>query len=71
MERSGLPCFVISCFIHLLHGAHIVDERVFNVQGNKEQYFNWNECGFRLYIPEGALLPTETCPVAVTSFYLP
>ena len=38
---------------------------MFNVQGDKEQYFNWNECGFRLYIPEGALLPTETCPVAV------
>ena len=55
----------ISCFIDLLHGAHIVDERVFNVQGDKEQYFNWNECGFRLYIPEGALLSTETCPVAV------
>ena len=53
------------CFIDLLHGAHVVDERVFNVQGDKEQYFNWNECGFRLYIPAGALLPTETCPVAV------
>ena len=38
---------------------------MFNVQGDKEQYFNWIECGFRLYIPEGALLPTETCPVAV------
>ena len=38
---------------------------MFNVQGDKEQYFNWDECGFRLYIPEGALLPTETCPVAV------
>ena len=55
----------MSCFIDLLHGAHIVDERVFNVQGDKEQYFNWKECGFRLYIPAGALLPTETCPVAV------
>ena len=38
---------------------------MFNVQGDKKQYFNWDECGFRLYIPEGALLPTETCPVAV------
>ena len=38
---------------------------MFNVQGDKGQYFNWNECGFRLYIPAGALLPTETCPVAV------
>ena len=38
---------------------------MFNVQGDKGQYFNWNECGFRLYIPEGALLPTETCPIAV------
>ena len=56
---------MFSHFIDLLHGAHIVDERVFNVQGDKEQYFNWNECGFRLYIPKGALLPTETCPVAV------
>ena len=38
---------------------------MFNVQGDKQQYFNWIECGFRLYIPEGALLATETCPVAV------
>ena len=25
----------------------------------------WNECGFRLYVPEGALSPSETCVVAV------
>ena len=55
----------IFVFIDLLHGAHVVDEIVFNVQGNTEQFFNWNECGFRLYVPEGALLPTETCAIAV------
>ena len=55
----------IFVFIDLLHGAHVVDEIVFNVQGDTEQFFNWNECGFRLYVPEGALLPTETCAIAV------
>ena len=57
--------FTIFVFIDLLHGAHVVDEIVFNVQGDTEQFFNWNECGFRLYVPEEALLPTETCAVAV------
>ncbi len=51
--------------IDLLHGATIVDENVFCVQGGGKQFFEWNECGFSLHIPEGALLATETCPVAV------
>ena len=38
---------------------------VFNVHGDKQQFFDWSECGFRLFVPEGALSPTETCPVAV------
>ena len=33
--------------------------------GNHEQSFIWNECGFRLYVPEGALSPSETCTVDV------
>jgi len=47
------------CLSDLLHGAHVVDEIVFNVQGDKEQSFNWNECGFRLYVPKGALSYTS------------
>ena len=51
--------------IDVLYGAHIVSEVVFNVQGDKQQVFDWSICGFRLFVPEGALSPTETCSVSV------
>ena len=38
---------------------------MFSVQGSGEQSFDWRECGFSLHVPEGALLGTETCAVAV------
>ena len=51
--------------LDLLHGALVVAENAFHIVGNHEQSFIWNECGFQLYIPEGALSPSETCTVAV------
>ena len=51
--------------LDLLHNALVVAENAFHVVGNHEQSFIWNECGFRLYVPEGTLLPSETCTVAV------
>ena len=56
-------CFIYS--LDLLHGAFVVAENTFHVVGNHEQSFIWNECGFRLYVPEGALSPSETCTVDV------
>ena len=51
--------------IDVIYGAHIVSEVVFNVQGGRQQLFDWSICGFRLFVPEGALSPTETCSVTV------
>ena len=42
-----------------------MDETVFYVHGNKKQYFDWKECGFQFFVPQGALSATETCSVAV------
>ena len=44
-----------------------MDEIVFNVVGSKAQLFEWPECGLSLYVPEGTLDRTETCPVAITT----
>ena len=43
----------------------MVAENAFHVVGSHEQSFIWNECGFRLYVPESALYPSKTCTIAV------
>ena len=40
-------------------------EQVFKVQGRSAQPLLWEEHGFRMYIPQDALLPNETCLVFV------
>ena len=44
---------------------NVVDERVFKLEGRKAQPLLWEEHGFRMFIPEDALLPYETCHVSV------
>ena len=46
-------------------GVHIVAEHVFKVQGGSAQSLLWEEHGFRMHIPQDALLPNETCLVSV------
>ena len=43
----------------------VVDEHVFKLEGSKAQPLLWEEHGFRIFIPEDALLPHETCRVFV------
>ena len=38
---------------------------MFEVRGDRPQPLLWEEHGFRMYIPEGALSPTDTCLVSV------
>ena len=43
----------------------MVAEQVFEVQGGSVQSLLWEEHGFRMHIPQDALLPNETCLVSV------
>ena len=43
----------------------MVDKHVFKLEGSKAQPLLWKEHAFRIFIPEDALLPYETCHVSV------
>ena len=53
------------CFTGQLVGMQVVGEQVFEVQGGSAQSLLWEEHGFRMHIPQDALLPNETCLVFV------
>ena len=40
-------------------------ETLFLIQGDKSQSLNWEEYGFRLHFPQGAISPSDTCEVVV------
>ena len=40
-------------------------ETLFLIQGDKPQSLNWEEYGFRLHFPQGAISPSDTCEVVV------
>ena len=40
-------------------------ETLFLIQGDKPQSLNWEEYGFRLHFPQGAVSPSDTCEVVV------
>ena len=46
---------------------NVVDERVFKLEGRSAQLLQWEEHGFKIFIPEDALLPYETCHVSVSA----
>ena len=48
-----------------LIGVRIFDEITFRLEGEKAQPLLWEEHGFRMFIPENALSPYETCHVTV------
>ena len=43
----------------------MIAEQVFEVQGGSAQPLLWEEHGFRMHIPQDALLPNETCFVFI------
>ena len=40
-------------------------ETLFLIQGDKPQFLNWAEYGFRLQFPQGTISPSDTCEVVV------
>ena len=51
-----------------LPNAYIAGQRLFVIQGDLFQSFNWDECGLRLSCPKGALSSSnEKCEVAIVA----
>ena len=61
----------ITSFYYLtdnLPNAYIAGQRLFVIQGDLFQSFNWDECGLRLSCPQGALSSSnERCEVAIVA----
>ena len=43
----------------------IGEEKMFLIQGDSIQFFNWEKYGLRITVPEGTLSPTDTSEVVV------
>ena len=53
-------------FVDSLPNAYIAGKKLFVIQGDLYQSFDWVECGLRLSCPKGALSsPDERCEVAI------
>ena len=59
-----LYCIFVIYSLDLPHGAIVVAENEFHVGNHKKSYM-WDECGFRLDVPEGALSSSKMCIVIV------
>ena len=56
------------CLTDNLPNAYIAGQRLFVIQGDLFQSFNWDECGLRLSCPHGALSSSnEKCEVAIVA----
>ena len=42
-------------------------KKLFLIQGDSPQYFNWDGYGLRINVPEGTVSSTETCEIVVTA----
>ena len=51
----------------LTHRGVVVEEQLFLAKGGNQQYYEWEECGLFLYIPENAISPLSSCEVRVSA----
>ena len=51
----------------LTHKGVVVEEQLFLAKGGNQQYYEWEECGLFLYIPENAISPLSSCEVRVSA----
>ena len=60
--------YIIYWLIDNLTNAYIAGQKLFVIQGDHSQSFNWNECGLQLSCPQGALSSSdERCEVAIVA----
>ena len=59
--------FINDNLIDTLCGVHVADKKLFLIQGNSPQSFNWDEYGLRISVPQDTLFSTETSELAMTA----
>ena len=59
--------FISDNLIDTLCGVHVADKKLFLIQGDSPQSFNWDEYGLRISVPQDTLSSTETSELAVTA----
>ena len=50
-----------------LRGVYIGGNKLFLIQGDSPQFFDWEKYGLRITVPQGTVSPTETNEIAVTA----
>ena len=65
---SNQSCIFMWLFIGSLRGVIPAGDTLFLLQGScKPQFFDWKKYGLSLSAPNGIILPSETCEVAITA----
>ena len=67
MVYYNIVSFINDNLIDTLYGVHVAAKKLFLIQGNSPQSFNWDEYGLRINVPKGTVPSTETCEIAVTA----
>ena len=67
MVYYNIVSFINDNLTDTLCGVHVASKKLFLIQGDSPQSFNWDEYGLRISIPQNTLSSTETSELAVTS----
>ena len=67
MVYYNIVSFINDNFIDTLCGVHVSSKKLFLIQGDSPQSFNWDEYGLRISVPHDTLSSTETSELAVTA----
>ena len=67
MVYYNIVSFINDNLTDLLCGVHVAGKKLFLIQGDSSQSFNWDEYGLRISVPHGTLSSTETSELAVTA----
>ena len=51
----------------LTHGAVVAGERMFVFGGESQPYYEWEECGLVVHVPEYGVPPLSTCEMRVSA----
>ena len=59
--------FLFLFYIEKKHRGIVAGEITYVIQGDRDQFYDWDSYGFKLTVPHGVLPPDETCEVTITA----
>ena len=63
-------CVIAMFLFHYVLGKHrglVVDSITYVIQGDREQFYEWSSCGFKLSIPKGIVKDDQSFEIVVTA----